>query len=119
MNILILGQPNVGKSSLFNLLTNDKKNITHSSLGTTRDWHVGNVKNLNGIFVYDTPGIVMKNDKIEILDFEKILKKVKILFYVIDYNSNNHSKDSAALKKLRKFNKKCIIIINKDDNKKN
>jgi Predicted GTPase len=69
MNILILGQPNVGKSSLFNLLTNDKKNITHSSLGTTRDWHVGNVKNLNGIFVYDTPGIIIKNDKIEILNF--------------------------------------------------
>ena len=40
MNILILGMPNVGKTSLYNLITNKNNNIIHDTIGTTRDWHV-------------------------------------------------------------------------------
>ena len=44
MNFLIIGQPNVGKTSIYNLLTNKDYNIIHKSVGTTRDWHVENFK---------------------------------------------------------------------------
>ena len=39
MHLLLIGLPNVGKSSIYNILTNNKKNIIHSKKGTTRDWH--------------------------------------------------------------------------------
>ena len=40
MNFLLIGKPNVGKSSIFNILTYGKKNIIHKKEGTTRDWHI-------------------------------------------------------------------------------
>ena len=39
MKYLIIGSPNVGKSSIYNILTGKKTNIVHSKAGTTRDWH--------------------------------------------------------------------------------
>ena len=64
MNFLLIGKPNVGKSSMYNILTSGKKNIIHKEEGTTRDWHRNNVKNLNNVFFYDTPGIIVKKNKI-------------------------------------------------------
>ena len=55
MNILILGMPNVGKTSLYNLITNKNNNIIHDTIGTTRDWHVSPLKSNLNIDVYDTP----------------------------------------------------------------
>ena len=43
MNYLLVGRPNVGKSSIFNILTGQKKNIIHIDEGTTRDWHQGKI----------------------------------------------------------------------------
>ena len=43
MNILILGMPNVGKTSLYNLITINN-NIIHDTIGTTRDWHESPLK---------------------------------------------------------------------------
>ncbi len=39
MNYLLLGRQNVGKSSIFNILTNSNSNIVHNISGSTRDWH--------------------------------------------------------------------------------
>ena len=39
MNFFLVGQQNVGKSSIYNILTNKNINIIHPSEGTTRDWH--------------------------------------------------------------------------------
>ena len=39
MKYLLIGRPNVGKSSIFNILSIQKKNIIHKDEGTTRDWH--------------------------------------------------------------------------------
>ena len=51
MNILILGMPNVGKTSLYNLITNKNNNIIHDTIGTTRDWHVSPLKSNRNIDV--------------------------------------------------------------------
>ena len=47
MNFLLIGKTNVGKSSIFNILTGKNLNITHKDHGTTRDWHKGLIKNSN------------------------------------------------------------------------
>ena len=65
MNFLLIGRPNAGKSSLYNILTSGKNNIIHKEEGTTRDWHKSSVKNLENIFIYDTPGVIIENDKID------------------------------------------------------
>ena len=39
MNYLLIGKPNVGKTSIYNILTGFDSNITHAKVGTTRDWH--------------------------------------------------------------------------------
>ena len=39
MNFFLIGKPNVGKSSIFNILTGSDINIVHKLSGTTRDWH--------------------------------------------------------------------------------
>ena len=46
MNFLILGMPNVGKTSIYNIITNSDFNIIHKTIGTTRDWHVSNLKSI-------------------------------------------------------------------------
>ncbi len=114
MNILILGMPNVGKSSLYNLITRNS-NIIHDTIGTTRDWHVSPLKSNININVYDTPGIIdeqsFANESVS-----KIIKKINIFVYVIDYKEESYFKDKELINKLRKFNKDIILIINKDDN---
>ena len=43
MHYLLIGKPNVGKSSIYNILTASNKNIIHKEEGTTRDWHKSNI----------------------------------------------------------------------------
>ena len=45
MNYLLIGKPNAGKSSIFNILTSFNSKIVHSEPGTTRDWHKELIKN--------------------------------------------------------------------------
>ena len=118
MNFLLIGRPNVGKSSIFNILSVNK-NIVHSDAGTTRDWHKELIKDANS-YIYDTPGILI-NDKLNdnIINFDSnnfIKSNIDIFFYVIDYNSDFNEIDNFAISKLRKYGKKIILLINKFDN---
>ena len=61
MNYLLIGKPNVGKSSIFNILTGSNYNIVHPESGTTRDWHKELIKDSSS-YIYDTPGVLI-NDK--------------------------------------------------------
>ena len=63
MSYLIVGRPNVGKSSIFNILTGNKTNIIHKEKGTTRDWHRGKIHLTDNCFIYDTPGIILNSFK--------------------------------------------------------
>ena len=119
MNYLLLGKPNVGKSSIFNILTS-KDNIVHKDKGTTRDWHKKNINGIKGSFIYDSPGIFFKNNFINQFQksnlFKKLLSVIDIFLYVIDYNFSLNSKDEEFISYLRKFNKTIILIVNKYDN---
>ena len=62
MKYLLIGQPNAGKSSIYNKLT-DAENIIHRVEGTTRDWHLSKIKGLNYSVIYDSPGVIINDNK--------------------------------------------------------
>jgi len=120
MNFLLIGKPNVGKSSIFNILTGSNYNIIHADAGTTIDWHQGNIKLLPSNLVFDSPGLLL-NKKITQLSSNKFLnnfflEKIDIFFYVIEYKSIFNSIDKEIIDSIRKYNKKIILLINKFDN---
>ena len=119
MNYLLIGKPNVGKTSIYNILIGFDSNITHAKVGTTRDWHFEKIKD-SSINIYDTPGILINDThKKNILtsSFTKIIeKKINNFLYVIDYKDSFNAIDNFAITKLRKYNKNIILIVNKFDN---
>lgn len=116
MNFLLIGKPNAGKSSIYNILTSGKKNIIHKEEGTTRDWHKAKVKNSTNVVLYDTPGVIIQNHKINKVDFSSLFEIIDKFIYVIDYRTKNYENEIESINKLRSFNKEIILIINKDDN---
>ena len=122
MSYLIVGRPNVGKSSIFNILTGNKTNIIHKEKGTTRDWHRGKIHLTDNCFIYDTPGIILNSFKDDEKKIKRIIEslifKIDYFLFVIDLKSTYIIRDQILLKWLRGFNKEIILIINKQDNKK-
>ena len=114
---VILGKPNVGKSSLLNALLEEEKAIVTSIKGTTRDTVegsiiVGGVK-LNLI---DTAGIRKSEDIVEKIGIEKSLKLIdeaQLVLLVLDGSEKLTEEDKFLLEKTKE--KKKIIIMNKTD----
>lgn len=116
--IIILGKPNVGKSSLFNCFFKERIAITSDISGTTRDINIKPII-INDIeaLLCDTAGIVEKEEGIFIDIKQKVLSFVSnddIVLYVID---GGEIIDDYDVKLFRKF-KNAILIINKIDKKK-
>ena len=63
MNFLLIGRSNVGKSSIYNILTGLNSNIIHEDSGTTRDWHEERFKKIPELFIFDSPGLLLNNKK--------------------------------------------------------
>jgi len=114
---VILGKPNVGKSSLLNLMLMEDRAIVTDIPGTTRDT-VEEYMNLGGIPVkiVDTAGIRDTGDKVEKIGVEKSRKYAEnadIIFMMIDA-SVPLSKDDIEILDFIK-DKKAIILVNKTD----
>ena len=116
MNFLIIGLPNVGKTSIYNLITNSANNIIHETTGTTRDWHFASLINNENIHIYDSPGVIFKKNNTIDKRFEELLFNIDVFIYVLDYKEKNYTLDKQLLNIFRKYNKQIILIINKDDN---
>lgn len=113
---VIVGKPNVGKSSLLNALINEDKAIVTDIAGTTRDIVEGQI-NLDNISLdlIDTAGIRDSKDKIEQIGIEKskeALDKADLVLLVMD--SSNIDKEDEELLKLTE-NKNRVIVYNKSD----
>ncbi len=116
--VAIVGEPNVGKSTLLNVLLNEDKAIVSEIAGTTRD-AVEDLISINGILfrLIDTAGIRNTDDKIETLGIERTMQKIEkaeIILYMIDAD-NEHACDKFNEIKRIALNKKFILIINKID----
>ncbi|WXB47416.1 MAG: tRNA uridine-5-carboxymethylaminomethyl(34) synthesis GTPase MnmE [Candidatus Shikimatogenerans sp. Tmey] len=121
--VLILGNVNTGKSTLFNKILKKKRSITSNIKGTTRDYIIDNFfyKN-NKISIIDSAGIKNIKNKIEQISINytfKIIKKVNLILFI--FNNNTYKKDNKLYKKItKKYNNiKIIKIINKIDIYKN
>ena len=119
--VAIVGRPNVGKSTLFNRLTESRDAIIDELSGVTRDRNYGTC-NWNGIdfSVIDTGGYVENSDDI----FEEEINKQVLLaigesdliLFMVDVTFGIHDLDWSIAMLLRKTNKKVITVVNKVDN---
>ena len=117
INTLILGRPNVGKSSILNKLINEEKAIVTDIAGTTRDIVEGQIR-VNGILLnlIDTAGIRDTQDKVERIGVEKSINLIDESDLVILVFSNNEKLQKEDINLLEKTqNKNRIIVINKID----
>ncbi|MCK9157161.1 MAG: ribosome biogenesis GTPase Der [Paludibacteraceae bacterium] len=119
--VAIVGRPNVGKSTLFNRLTQTRSAIVNDEAGTTRDRQYGKV-DWNGVefSIVDTGGWVVNSD--DIFE-EEIRKQVQIavdecdvIMFVVDVQNGVTDLDEHVAKLLRKNTKPVILISNKVDN---
>lgn len=117
INALIIGRPNVGKSSILNKLIDEDKAIVTNLPGTTRDIVEGTI-NIEGINInlIDTAGIRDTDDIIEEIGVEKSLSYIeKADLVILVFNSNEIMNDDDK-KLLEATNKKTrIIVLNKND----
>ncbi len=113
----IVGKPNVGKSSLLNLLSGEEKAIVTDIEGTTRDAIEQSVS-IGGITLNlaDTAGIRETNDRIEAIGVElskKYIEKSKLIIFMADAISGIDKNDVEIIEALT--NKPSIALINKSD----
>ncbi|MDD4702911.1 MAG: ribosome biogenesis GTPase Der [Bacteroidales bacterium] len=119
--VAIVGRPNVGKSTLFNRLTESRDAIIHEMAGVTRDRHYGK-SNWNGkeFSVIDTGGYIMGSED----EFEEEIRKQVILaieeadaiLFLVDVKEGLTPMDEDVAHLLRKTPKKVILVANKVDN---
>lgn len=119
IDTVIVGKPNVGKSSLLNALLEEDKAIVTNIAGTTRDLVEGSVRVGNvTLNLIDTAGIHESEDTIEKIGIEKsreALEKAELVLLVLD-STQDLSKEDKELLELTK-DRDRIIIYNKNDEK--
>ncbi|QTP05016.1 ribosome biogenesis GTPase Der [Helicobacter pylori] len=119
--IAILGQPNVGKSSLFNRLARERIAITSDFAGTTRDINKRKIA-LNGheVELLDTGG--MAKDALLFKEIKALNLKAAqmsdLILYVVDGKSIPSDEDIKLFREVFKINPNCFLVINKIDNDK-
>ncbi|MGI5889440.1 MAG: tRNA uridine-5-carboxymethylaminomethyl(34) synthesis GTPase MnmE [Sedimentibacter sp.] len=114
---VILGKPNVGKSSLMNFLLNENRAIVTEIPGTTRDT-IEEFVNIKGVplRIIDTAGIRETDDMVERIGVEKALEKVRaadLVMMIFDSSKGLEKEDEIILDYIK--DKKVIYIKNKTD----
>ena len=114
---VIIGRPNVGKSSLLNRLLDEEKAIVTDIEGTTRDTVEGSIT-INGVMldIIDTAGIRKTNDIVEKIGVNKsysLIESADLVIIVLNNNEKLTEEDKNILEYCK--NKKVIVVINKSD----
>jgi tRNA modification GTPase len=117
LNTVIIGKPNVGKSSLLNALIEENKAIVTEIPGTTRDI-IEEYINIEGVPVkiIDTAGIRETGDIVEKIGVEKTkeyVNKSDLIIFMIDGSTELEEEDEEIIRLIK--DKKAIIVINKLD----
>lgn len=117
IDTLIIGRPNVGKSSILNKFLDEDKAIVTDVAGTTRDIVEGQVMLDNIILnIIDTAGIRETEDKVEKIGVEKslsLIEQADLIIVVLNSNERLTKEDLELLEKTK--NKNTIVVLNKND----
>lgn len=119
--VAIVGRPNVGKSTLFNRLTESRKAIVDEVAGVTRDRHYGKVIwGRHEFSLIDTGGYISGSDDAFEGEIRKqvqlAIEEANAILFVVDTNDGLTDYDKAVGTILRKAKKKVLLIANKVDN---
>lgn len=119
--VAIVGRPNVGKSTLFNRLTQTRQAIVDETAGTTRDRQYGKVEWCGKEFsLVDTGGWVVNSDDIFEEEINKqvsiALEEADVILFVVDVMNGLTDLDMSIANMLRRSKKEAIIVSNKADN---
>ncbi|WP_294491632.1 tRNA uridine-5-carboxymethylaminomethyl(34) synthesis GTPase MnmE [uncultured Ruminococcus sp.] len=119
IDTVIAGRPNVGKSTLMNLLLGYDRSIVTEVAGTTRDVIEESARLGELIFrLSDTAGIRDTEDKVEKIGVEmaqKRLEECMLVIEVFDTSVKPDDDDTALLEKVRSLGKRALIVLNKSD----
>ena len=118
--VVIVGRPNVGKSTLFNAIIGDRRSIVGNEPGITRDRIYGEAKHRGRPFVLiDTGGIIPDDDALipsEILKQARVaLEDAAHILFVIDGRTEITAADRDLARLLRPLNKPITLVVNKID----
>lgn len=117
--VAIIGQANVGKSSLFNRMVRAQQAIVAREAGTTRDNVIGRVEyEEHNFWLVDTAGLKDPNDEFEASIQEQITEAAEsadVILVVVDGSQYPSDKDKFVAKKALRSKKPTILLINKTD----
>lgn len=119
--IAIVGRPNVGKSTLFNRLTESRKAIVDDFSGVTRDRHYGLAEWIGRTFtVIDTGGYVARSEDVfEAAIREQVLiaiEEATVILFMVDVTTGITDLDDDIAALLRRSKKPVFVVVNKVDN---
>lgn len=118
--VAIVGRPNVGKSMLFNRLTQSRQSIVTDIPGTTRDRLYGKV-NWTGVdfSLVDTGGWIVNSDDVLEEEINKqvaiAIEEADVILFVVDVMNGLTDLDSSVAQLLRQSDKPVVIVANKAD----
>lgn len=119
--VAIVGRPNVGKSTLFNRITQTRQAIVHESSGVTRDRHYGKAFwNGHEFSLIDTGGYITNSDDIFEEEIRKqvllAIEEADVIIFAVDVESGITDLDQIIAGLLRKVKKPVFLAVNKSDN---
>ena len=122
-HVVIVGRTNVGKSTLFNRLSEDVKSITYDAEGITRDFLSDVVCWKETCFeLIDTGGISLRKTSDAIIEKVRqqalaLLEDATVILFMIDAKAGVLPEDKEIARALHKMNKKIVLVVNKIDTK--
>ncbi len=117
--VALVGRPNVGKSTLFNVLTRSRDALVADMPGVTRDRHYGVCRSGERPFVVvDTGGLSGVEETMDVLTAKQVrlaIQEAQVLVFVVDARDGLLPQDHAILDELRRSGKPIIAAVNKTD----
>ncbi|MDR0743487.1 MAG: ribosome biogenesis GTPase Der [Tannerella sp.] len=119
--VAIVGRPNVGKSTLFNRLTQSRRAIVNEEAGTTRDRQYGKVDWIGREFsLIDTGGWVVNSENVFEGEINKqvqiAIEEADVILFTVDVLTGVTDLDDEVARMLRRSNKPVVLVVNKADN---